>query len=269
MEIVWAQYWVSQGNKWCEFCRIFIANNAVSIRSHELGLRHKDNVAKKVSKIHKDSINKEKEELRSIKELEHIESKAVRKYQNDIADGNSSLATPTLTASKIYECTTSGSQHTYSGKSTVAQRSQIEEAKQEWFSDSATGYQFNPATGHYFDPKSGFYYSDVLGQWTTEAEALKAARLSKSSGATVSKKNLPPVPGKLGSSKPQPAADVKGRPSAFAVTAAAANNNNNKRKRDNRKQNSTEEARAQAEREAARKRVQEREKSSLGLYQAY
>ncbi|URE20898.1 U1 zinc finger, partial [Musa troglodytarum] len=36
-------YWVSQGNKWCDFCKIYIANNPLSIRTRELGQRHKDN----------------------------------------------------------------------------------------------------------------------------------------------------------------------------------------------------------------------------------
>ncbi|THU60047.1 hypothetical protein C4D60_Mb07t08500 [Musa balbisiana] len=43
--------WVSQGNKCCDFCKIYIANNPLSIRTHELGQRHKDNVAKRLATI--------------------------------------------------------------------------------------------------------------------------------------------------------------------------------------------------------------------------
>ena len=35
--IFYFQYWVSQGNKWCDFYKIFISNNPSSIRNHELG----------------------------------------------------------------------------------------------------------------------------------------------------------------------------------------------------------------------------------------
>ncbi|CAI7771548.1 unnamed protein product [Closterium sp. NIES-53] len=45
------EYWVSQGQHWCEYCRIFLANNAASIRMHEGGTKHKEAVAAKLSAI--------------------------------------------------------------------------------------------------------------------------------------------------------------------------------------------------------------------------
>ncbi|KAF3774301.1 WW domain-binding protein 4 [Nymphaea thermarum] len=67
-------YWVSQGNKWCDFCKIYIANNNLSIRTHELGQRHKDNVAKRLSTMRKESAAKEKEKKDAERALEHIEA---------------------------------------------------------------------------------------------------------------------------------------------------------------------------------------------------
>jgi WW domain-binding protein 4 len=68
------QYWVSQGNKWCDFCKIFISNNPTSIRNHELGQRHKDNVAKKLDSMRKDNIAKEKQQKEAARALEQIEA---------------------------------------------------------------------------------------------------------------------------------------------------------------------------------------------------
>lgn len=68
------QYWVSQGNKWCEFCKIFISNNPSSIRNHELGKRHKDNVANRLDNMRKESAAKEKEQKEALRTLEQIEA---------------------------------------------------------------------------------------------------------------------------------------------------------------------------------------------------
>lgn len=68
------QYWVSQGNKWCEFCKIFITNNPLSIRTHDLGTKHKECVAKRLSAMRKESAAKEKEQKDAVKALAQIES---------------------------------------------------------------------------------------------------------------------------------------------------------------------------------------------------
>lgn len=72
------QYWVSQGNKWCDFCKIFISSNPISIRNHELGQRHKDAVAKKITTMRQDKAAKDKEVKEAACSLEQIE--AVRSF---------------------------------------------------------------------------------------------------------------------------------------------------------------------------------------------
>lgn len=67
------QYWVSQGKKWCDFCKIFIANNPLSIRTHDLGQRHKDNVTKRLASMRKESKAREKEQKDAASALEQIE----------------------------------------------------------------------------------------------------------------------------------------------------------------------------------------------------
>jgi len=89
---------VSQGNKWCDFCKIFIANNPFSIRTHELGKRHKDNVTKRLSTMQKESEAKDKEQQQAARALQQIEAKAKKSYQKDLensqrnVDGDTSAA---------------------------------------------------------------------------------------------------------------------------------------------------------------------------------
>ncbi|MCO5586572.1 hypothetical protein L7F22_040513 [Adiantum nelumboides] len=166
-------YWVSQGNKWCDFCKIYIANNSASIRTHEAGQRHKDNVAKKLNDIRKENASKEKERQQAMKDMERIEAQARRSYQKDLA------AQEKLTAS------------------------------------AGTTTDLSP-NGRPPDP------------------ALKESKVIRS---------------------------VKGKASSLQV---------GKRKRQDKPESiSKEEADALKAREAAKKRVQEREKGLLGLYQSY
>lgn len=71
------QYWVSQGNKWCDFCKIYISNNPSSIRNHDLGQRHKENVQKKLADMRKENAAKEKEHKETARALEQIEAVSV------------------------------------------------------------------------------------------------------------------------------------------------------------------------------------------------
>lgn len=128
--------------------------------------------------------------------------------------------------------------------------------KDGWEHDIASGYYFNRANTYCYDPKSGLYYSDALGKWVAEEEAFPPSQGASASelktvkeGTSANKYKKVTVP-------------VKGAPSSIAV---------NKRKRpDGRpKVVSKEEAEALKAREAAKKRVEEREKSMLGLYNSY
>lgn len=72
--LIFLQYWVSQGNKWCDFCKIYIANNPSSIRTHEFGQRHKDSVAKRLADQRKSNALKEKEKQQALKDMDRIEA---------------------------------------------------------------------------------------------------------------------------------------------------------------------------------------------------
>ncbi|KAH9608525.1 hypothetical protein KSS87_018593 [Heliosperma pusillum] len=79
------EYWVSQGNHWCDFCKIYISNNPATIRNHELGTRHKDNVTKRIADMRKEKAAKEKKQQEAARSLEQIEAKAIRSYKKDLA----------------------------------------------------------------------------------------------------------------------------------------------------------------------------------------
>ncbi|XP_057965191.1 zinc finger protein ZOP1 [Malania oleifera] len=261
------EYWVSQGNKWCEFCKIFISNNPSSIRNHELGQRHKDNVAKRLASMRKEKAAKEKEEKEAARALEQIEAKAKRSYQKDIA---------TFRETRDANVQALGAQEDDddlgSAKSFAASRC-------EWDYDSTSGYYYNQATGCYYDPNSGFYYSDSIGKWVTQEEAFAALQVSsdfKPKESTLKKlssseaRQVPEnknavksqngtTPGLVVSVSLNPMRSIKGAPSSVTV---------GKRKRPDEKPKamSEEEAAALKAREAAKKRVERREKNLLGLY---
>ncbi|KAF5751219.1 WW domain-binding protein 4 [Tripterygium wilfordii] len=250
------EYWVSQGNKWCDFCKIYISSNPSSIRNHELGQRHKDSVSNRLTSMRKEKAAKEKEEKEAVRALEQIEAKAKRSYQKDIA--------------KIQEAR----------ESNAHAPDFLGDNEEDWQYDSSSGYHYNSGNGLYYDPNSGFYYSDAIGKWVTQEEAYastvvlpdsrrKESTLKKptstSEASSVNAKKGPagngPAPGPVVAASLNPMRSVKGVPSSFAV---------NKRKRQDVKVKpktiSEEEKAALKAREAANKRVENREKPLLGLY---
>ncbi|XP_030450102.1 zinc finger protein ZOP1 [Syzygium oleosum] len=249
------EYWVSQGNKWCDFCKIFLSNNPATIRNHELGQRHKDNVAKKLNDMRKEKAAKDKELKEAARAIEQIEAKAKRSYQKDVAN----LQEAKETNARVLDVQAGG--------------------EEEWEHDSSSGYYYSQSNGLYYDPKSGFYYSDAIGNWVPQEEAYKAVqapgnpkhgkpvsgKLASSSkgiqdsqkGGMAKPQNVP-APGPVVSKSLNPMRTVKGAASSFAV----------KRKRQDEKPKaiSKEEEAALKAREAAKRRVEEREKPLLGLY---
>ncbi|GLT55820.1 hypothetical protein SLA2020_289080 [Shorea laevis] len=247
------EYWVSQGNKWCDFCKIYIANNPSSIRNHELGQRHKDNVAKRLTTMRKESAAKEKEQKEAARALEQIEAKAKRSYQKDVVNFQARDSSPEALTDQ-----------------------------EEWEYDSSSGYHYNQSNGLFYDQKSGFYYSDAIGKWVTQEEAYSRAQVSSDSKSkasimkkpmstsgtgpvadskTAAKSQSAAPPGPVVSASLNPKRNVKGAPSSLT---------GGKRKREDGKPKalSKEEEAALKAREAARKRVEEREKPLLGLYNA-
>ncbi|XP_078157358.1 C2H2 and C2HC zinc fingers superfamily protein [Carex rostrata] len=242
------EYWVSQGNKWCEFCKIYISNNPASIRTHELGKRHKDTVALRLANMQKEGAAKEKEQKAAARALEQIEAKAKKSYQKDLASFQGVSSSPTVETS----------QRTADSSKCSAKPGS------DWEFDSSSGYYYNKLNGFHYDKNSDLYYSAALGKWVTLEEASKSGKVTKPDigQPSAGTKSTGAAPGLVVSKQLNPTRNTKGAPSSIAV---------NKRKRGDAKPKtmSKEEEEAIKAREAARKRVEDREKPLLGLYRAY
>lgn len=237
------EYWVSQGKKWCDFCKIFIANNPLSIRTHDLGQRHKDNVTKRLASMRKESAARDKEQKNAAHAIEQIEDKAKRSYQKDLASFEADKSTSH--SSEVHK----------RGPNNVKFSS-----RDGWEHDAASGYYYNLSKGFHYDPNSGLFYSSDIGKWVSEEEAFKSPKNGSGEGSTSS--NSGKAASAVVSCSRNPTRTIKGAPSSIAV---------NKRKRENEKPKavSKEEAEALKAREAAKKRVEEREKPLMGLYRSY
>lgn len=208
-------------------------------------------------------VAKEKEQKEAARAFEQIEAKASRSYQKDMASFRE--ARDSNLQALVGQEDGKGSAKGLSG---------------DWEYDSSSGYYYNQTDGCYYDPNSGFYYTESLGKWVTQEELLTAIQYSSSSSqkkpvfqkpsplkvATPVSENKPGIsldgasaPGPVVSKLLNPMRAVKGAPSTLTP---------NKRKRLDQKPKviSKEEAAALKAREAAKKRVEEREKSLLGLY---
>lgn len=69
-----ADYWKSQGRKFCDFCKCWIADNKPSIDFHEGGKKHKENVSKRLKEIHKNSTKQAKQNKKFENDLKKMEN---------------------------------------------------------------------------------------------------------------------------------------------------------------------------------------------------
>lgn len=206
--------------------------------------------------MRKESAAKEKQQKEAAKALEQIEEKAKRDYQKDMvsfqqahkSSGTSSALRDSAPDKSVFSATSG-----------------------EWEYDAASGYYYNLASGYHYDPNSSLYYSSSLGKWVAQEVAFPSSKVPKANASSLKSSAVDErsamlkgdkAPGLAVSSLLNPMRSVKGAPSSIAV---------NKRKRggDKPKTISREETEALKAREAARKRVEEREKPMLGLYRSY
>nr|XP_033327114.1 WW domain-binding protein 4 isoform X2 [Megalopta genalis] len=93
-----ADYWKSQGRKFCDFCKCWIADNKPSIDFHEGGKKHKDNVSKRLKEIHKNSAKQAKQNKKMEDDIRKMESAAMAAYLKDVENN-----TRDMTADRIIE----------------------------------------------------------------------------------------------------------------------------------------------------------------------
>ncbi|XP_025992604.1 WW domain-binding protein 4 [Solenopsis invicta] len=91
-----ADYWKSQGRKFCDFCKCWIADNKPSIDFHEGGKKHKENVSKRLKEIHKNSAKQAKQNKKFEDDIKKMENAAMAAYLRDVENN-----TRDMTAQKI------------------------------------------------------------------------------------------------------------------------------------------------------------------------
>ncbi|XP_011564839.3 WW domain-binding protein 4 [Plutella xylostella] len=91
------EYWKSQGRKYCEFCKCWIADNKVSVSFHENGKRHKEAVAKHISQVTKRSAKDFKQKEKMDDEIKKMEAAAMAAYLKDVENNvDADLTSQTL-----------------------------------------------------------------------------------------------------------------------------------------------------------------------------
>lgn len=86
-----ADYWKSQGRKFCDFCKCWIADNKPSIDFHEGGKKHKENVSKRLKEIHKNSTKQAKQNKKFEEDLKKMENVYVFAFASRILDINDNI----------------------------------------------------------------------------------------------------------------------------------------------------------------------------------
>ncbi|XP_043268919.1 WW domain-binding protein 4 isoform X2 [Venturia canescens] len=96
-----ADYWKSQGRKFCDFCKCWIADNKPSIEFHEGGKKHKENVGKRLKEIHKNSAKQAKQTRKFEDDLKKMESAAMAAYLKDVESNNVDLTAEKIMREKL------------------------------------------------------------------------------------------------------------------------------------------------------------------------
>ncbi|KIJ23292.1 hypothetical protein M422DRAFT_77239 [Sphaerobolus stellatus SS14] len=93
-----SEYWVSKKKYWCQYCEIFIADDAPSRSQHENGLRHKGNKDRYIRNLYKTSIKKKQDTDEEAREMKRVDQAAQAAYARDIGAGLGSPGASSSTA---------------------------------------------------------------------------------------------------------------------------------------------------------------------------
>ncbi|KAL4434242.1 hypothetical protein ABPG75_000683 [Micractinium tetrahymenae] len=149
------EFWVSQKNKWCEFCKCWLKDTAQSWAVHERGAGHQENVARKLREMRhaQDREKRDKEHLE--RAMKSVEAEAKKRYEAD------------KKAEEAHRKATLGS----------------------WEWNQEAGYYYNAVHRWYYDKSTGMYYGGDPVQWTDSPSMPHEARYE-----VMNKPKPPPVP---------------------------------------------------------------------------
>eukprot|EP00899_Mesostigma_viride_P020784 jgi/Mesvir1/28707/Mv19678-RA.1 len=195
--------WVSQGNHWCDCCRIFIADNINSRRLHESGAKHKEALQKKLLDMRKRQVLQEREQKQVEMEMKRIDEQARAAYEKDLAAMQPARggAQTAQGAGPSADGRVGGAGHVQGGDADGADG---------WVQEPSTGYYYNAQTGYYYDANSGLYCMPGGDQWTTMEECQKLAATTSAAAAPVESRKAP-AGGPPGTKPTAPAQDTGGK----------------------------------------------------------
>ncbi|XP_029035966.1 WW domain-binding protein 4 isoform X1 [Osmia bicornis bicornis] len=96
-----ADYWKSQGRKFCDFCKCWIADNKPSIDFHEGGKKHKENVSKRLKEIHKNSAKQAKQNKKIENDIKKMENAAMAAYLKDVENNTRDMTADRIIKEKM------------------------------------------------------------------------------------------------------------------------------------------------------------------------
>ncbi|XP_015171824.1 PREDICTED: WW domain-binding protein 4 isoform X2 [Polistes dominula] len=96
-----ADYWKSQGRKFCDFCKCWIADNKPSIDFHEGGKKHKENVCKRLKEIHKNSAKQAKQNKKFEDDLKKMENAGMAAYLKDVENNTRDMTADRIIKEKL------------------------------------------------------------------------------------------------------------------------------------------------------------------------
>eukprot|EP00193_Tetraselmis_chui_P005432 CAMPEP_0177753912 /NCGR_PEP_ID=MMETSP0491_2-20121128/1725_1 /TAXON_ID=63592 /ORGANISM="Tetraselmis chuii, Strain PLY429" /LENGTH=278 /DNA_ID=CAMNT_0019269253 /DNA_START=205 /DNA_END=1045 /DNA_ORIENTATION=+ len=275
------EFWVSQKNHWCEFCKVWLKDTISSRATHENGMKHKENVAKKLREMrHKGDAEKKEKELLE-RTWKGIEEKAKRQYEEDLRSGAVAKAVPKASAA-----TTATQPAVQSIALAGGAKIAGSAGNSAWVLDKGSGYLYNEALRWYYDKATQFYYGGSPPEWTRSPPIPDAAKYKEAAAAgaaaagaaesvslasVTTKKYAHPmqdvggvqfhqVGGKVGAAR---GLGVQGKESAKRKQPEASGGGGAAGKPA--KKVSKEEAEALARREAARARTEKRTMKQFGL----
>lgn len=142
------EFWKSNPNHWCEYCKVWLKDTTQSRAVHERGVKHQENVARKLSDMRKKADDDKRHESEMASTMGKIEAQAQRRFEED-------------------------------------QRAEQEHRRRAlgtWELKMETGYHYNAVHRYYRDPTTGMYYGGDPPEWTSVPDIPNEARYEVMAG---------------------------------------------------------------------------------------
>ncbi|PSC76250.1 nucleic acid binding [Micractinium conductrix] len=136
------EFWVSQKNKWCEYCKCWLKDTAQSWAVHERGSGHQENVTRRLRDMRLKADQEKRDEAELVVTLGKVEAEAQKRYEQD-------------------------------QKAAAAAR---RDTLGEWVWNEAAGYYYNAKHRWYYDKGTAMYYGGEPVHWTDKPTLPREAR---------------------------------------------------------------------------------------------